>query len=34
LKNGEPVGTEPTVTVTVGGDFTLRAVYVPPLLPG
>jgi hypothetical protein len=30
LKNGEPVGTEPTVTVTVGGDFTLRAVYVPP----
>jgi hypothetical protein len=30
LKNGESVGTGATVTVTMDGDFTLRAVYVPP----
>jgi hypothetical protein len=30
LKNGEQVGTEPTVNVTMRGDQSLRAVYVPP----
>jgi outer membrane protein assembly factor BamB len=29
LKNGEPVSTEPTVTVTLDWDYTLRAVYEP-----
>jgi outer membrane protein assembly factor BamB/ankyrin repeat protein len=29
LKNGVPIGTEPTVTVTIDQDFTLRAVYEP-----
>jgi outer membrane protein assembly factor BamB/citrate lyase synthetase len=29
LKNGEPVGTDPTVTVTMDYDRTLRAVYEP-----
>jgi len=29
LKNGEPAGTEPTVTVTMDYDRTLRAVYEP-----
>ena len=32
LKNGEPLGTEPTVTVTMDYDRTLRAVYEPGLV--